>query len=104
MSRGKNVRPSYLGEQKFGVGDTVRWTSQAGSHRKTKLGVIHWVVQPNYNAFACVPKDIPRSRIMFDSPYAPHLRYLVLVEDAFGNRRAYCPRVGVLKLVMRSEW
>ena len=73
--------------KKFKRGDKVTWTSEAGSCKKIKIGVVIDVVR-----VGCIPnmKDIGRQR--------DHESYLVLAHHkGKTSKRKYWPRVSQLR-------
>lgn len=66
----------------FKIGDTVSWTSQAGGHRKKKIGKVIAVIQPNELPQYVIPKIFLQTapyKLMFDRPMSPRGKHSYLI-------------------------
>ena len=83
---------------KPGIGSTVEWSSQAGSYRAKKHGVIVAIVP----ALMYQTRGVPGYSIQFDGGSRNHDSYLVAVKtgkDGWGKPKLYWPLVKNLKVV-----
>lgn len=83
--------------EKFNVGDTVTWSSQAGGHTKVKTGVIEEVVSPkNYPNRERFPQLFNGSGTGL---YRDDVSYVVRVPGKTPKSAGtlYWPRAGALK-------
>jgi hypothetical protein len=84
-------------DEKFNVGDSVTWSSQAGGHTKVKTGVIEEVVSPkNYPNRERFPQLFNGSGTGL---YRDHVSYVVRVpgKTPKSGGTVYWPRAAALK-------
>jgi hypothetical protein len=89
-------RQKMSDKQAIKVGDTVKWSSQAGGYCKEKTGKVIGIVQKGER-----PERVLGNRLgytlndcypMFDGILpVSKTRYLILVENGRGKPKIYCP-------------